>query len=101
MRKKRQADRKRRRRVEKNWKERRERKSRAVDERRTEKEREKAKKEMELKPGERDKSRTRIRNRCVETGNPRFVIRWFRRSGRRVRERALNGELPGVYKISW
>lgn len=101
MRKKRQADRKRRRRVEKNWKERRERKSRAVDERRTEKEREEAKKEMELKPGERDKSRTRIRNRCVETGNPRFVIRWFRRSGRRVRERALNGELPGVYKISW
>lgn len=101
MRKKRQADRKRRGRVEANWERRRQRKSRAVDERRTDQEREEAKKGLELKEGERDKSRTRIRNRCVETGNPRFVIRWFRRSGRRVRERALNGELPGVYKISW
>lgn len=87
--------------MEKAWKSRRERKTQAVDRRRPREVREKAKERLELKDGERDQSRTRVRNRCVETGNPRFMIRWFRRSGLRVRERALKGELPGVYKISW
>lgn len=101
MKKKRRKDKLRRERVEKSWKERMTRKARSVDGRRPKEEREKVKKRLELGSGIRDRSRTRVRNRCVDTGNPRFVIRWFRRSGRRVRERALLGELPGVYKISW
>jgi small subunit ribosomal protein S14 len=100
MRKKIKKDRKRRERVEKNWKERRRRKGKRKDRRnggRERKETEKRKKELK----EIDGKRTRVRNRCVETGNPRSVIRWFRRSGLQVRERGLQGKLPGVYKKSW
>ena len=94
-------DRNRRIQVDNMWKERRRRKAREQDERKPRDARRKAKKALELTEGERDQSKTRVRNRCVETGNPRFVIRWFRRSGLQVRERALRGKLPGVYKISW
>ena len=44
---------------------------------------------------------TKVRNRCVETGRGRSVIRWFRRSGRTVRERGRKGRLEGVYRVSW
>lgn len=50
---------------------------------------------------ERRGSRTRIQNRCVETGYSRSVQRWFRRSGRRRREKARRGELPSVTSRSW
>ena len=99
--KKRRKDRKRREAVEKNWKERRQRKRIAKDRRRSKEQREEAEKKLELVGSCRDQSITRVRNRCVDTGNPRFVVRWFRRSGLQVRERALAGKLPGVYKISW
>lgn len=101
MRKKIKKDQKRREGVERGWKKRRERKAIAVDGRKTKEERRRAKEALELKGGDRDQSRTRVRNRCVDTGNPRFVLRWFRRSGLRVREMALMGQLPGVHKISW
>lgn len=94
-------DRKRRERVEAHWSERREWKVQMNDMRRSEVEREEAGKKLELKAGERDKSKTRVRNRCVETGNARSMVRWFRRSGLKVRERAREGKLPGVYKVSW
>lgn len=45
--------------------------------------------------------RTRVRNRCVLTGNGRNVIGWYRISGRCVRERARGGKLDGVYRVSW
>ena len=99
--KKRRKDRKRREAVEESWKERIQRKMIAKDMRRSSEKREEAKRKLELEGGKRNQSRTRVRNRCVDTGNPRFVVRWFRRSGLRVRERALSGNLPGVYKISW
>lgn len=44
---------------------------------------------------------TKVRNRCVDTGRGRSVIRWFRRSGRQVRERGRKGRLGGVYRVSW
>jgi ribosomal protein S14 len=44
---------------------------------------------------------TKVRNRCVDTGRGRSVIRWFRRSGRQVRERGRKGRLEGVYRVSW
>lgn len=99
--KKRRKDRKRREKVEMHWEERMQRKIVANDMRRTKEKRVEAVKKLNLKEGERDQSRTRVRNRCVETGNPRSVMRWFRRSGLQVRERALLGKLPGVYKVSW
>jgi small subunit ribosomal protein S14 len=94
-------DRRRREKVEKYWKERMQRKAIANDMRRSKEKREEAQKRLKLDSGERDRSITRVRNRCVDTGNPRFVVRWFRRSGLRVREMALVGYLPGVYKVSW
>lgn len=94
-------DRNRREKVENHWKERMQRKAIANDMRRSKEKREEAQKRLKLDSGERDQSMTRVRNRCVDTGNPRFVVRWFRRSGLRVREMALVGELPGVYKVSW
>jgi small subunit ribosomal protein S14 len=101
MKKKIRKDRRRRKQVDQGRQERRKRKAILVDERKSREERKQASERRRLKEGERNQSRTRIRNRCVETGNPRFVIRWFRRSGLRVRERARRGKLPGVYKISW
>lgn len=50
---------------------------------------------------ERRGSRTRVQNRCVETGYSRSVQRWFRRSVRRRREKARRGELPSVTSRSW
>ncbi len=94
-------DRKRREAVERYWKERMQRKVVAKDMRRSKGEREHAEKRLILEGADRDRSITRVRSRCVDTGNPRSVIRWFRRSGLRVREIALVGNLPGVYKVSW
>ena len=49
----------------------------------------------------RDGSPTRVHNRCVETGRGRSVMRRFRRSRFVIRERGLQGRLPGVKKASW
>ena len=96
---KRKKERKKRERVEKNWKERRERKSQRKDERKERKEKEKEERKEKLE--KREGKRTRVRNRCVETGYGRSVIRWFRMTGLKVREKGLKGELPGRYKGAW
>jgi ribosomal protein S14 len=51
--------------------------------------------------GEIDGEVSKVRNRCVETGHGRSMIRWFRKSGRKVRERARRGKVEGVYGVSW
>lgn len=51
--------------------------------------------------GQREGKVTKVRNRCVETGHGRSVIRWFRKSGRKVREMARQGKLEGVFIVSW
>ena len=43
----------------------------------------------------------RIGNRCILTGRNRSVYKKFRLSRLMLRELALNGELPGIKKISW
>jgi ribosomal protein S14 len=63
--------------------------------------REKEARERKGKLGERGGEKTKVRNRCVDTGNGRSVVRWFRKSGRKVRERARRGKLEGVYRASW
>ncbi|MCP3977023.1 MAG: 30S ribosomal protein S14 [bacterium] len=49
----------------------------------------------------RDSSATRYRNRCGVSGRPRGYFRKFGMSRLALRERAHNGELPGIRKSSW
>lgn len=44
---------------------------------------------------------TRLKNRCLVTGRPRGVIRKFGMSRISFREKALEGQIPGVTKASW
>ena len=47
------------------------------------------------------KFKTRAHNRCLICGRPRAVYRKFRMCRICFRNRALNGEIPGVVKASW
>tara|TARA_Y100000589_G_scaffold255706_1_gene244745 strand:- start:127 stop:429 length:303 start_codon:yes stop_codon:yes gene_type:complete len=49
----------------------------------------------------RNSAPNRIRNRCWATGKPRGVYRDFGLCRNQLRQRAHNGELPGVVKSSW
>ncbi|MBA2350542.1 MAG: 30S ribosomal protein S14 [Burkholderiales bacterium] len=49
----------------------------------------------------RNSSPVRLRNRCALTGRPRGVYRRFGLGRNKLRELALNGEVPGVIKASW
>ena len=49
----------------------------------------------------RDSSPVRLHNRCIMTGRPRSVYRFFGLSRIKMREMALAGKLPGVLKASW
>ena len=49
----------------------------------------------------RDTSPVRLRNRCSLTGRPRGVYKKFGLSRGKLREFAMNGEIPGVTKASW
>jgi small subunit ribosomal protein S14 len=49
----------------------------------------------------RDTSPVRLRNRCSLTGRPRGVYKKFGLSRGKLREFAMNGEVPGVTKASW
>jgi small subunit ribosomal protein S14 len=49
----------------------------------------------------RDGSPTRQRNRCSITGRPHGVYRKFGLGRNKLREAAMNGEIPGLTKASW
>ena len=49
----------------------------------------------------RDASPTRQRNRCAITGRPHGVYRKFGLGRNKLREGAMNGEIPGLTKASW
>ncbi|HVC36102.1 MAG TPA: 30S ribosomal protein S14 [Candidatus Dormibacteraeota bacterium] len=49
----------------------------------------------------RNSSRTRLTNRCQETGRSRGYMRQFGLSRLSFREHASKGEIPGVTKASW
>ena len=49
----------------------------------------------------RNSAPNRVRNRCWATGKPRVVYREFGLCMNQLRQRAHNGELPGVVKSSW
>ena len=58
-----------------------------------------AQRELALLP--RNSSPNRLKNRCRITGRPRSFIRKYGLSRITFREKALNGEIPGVTKSSW
>lgn len=49
----------------------------------------------------RDSSPSRQRNRCAITGRPHGVYRKFGLGRNKLREAAMNGEIPGLTKSSW
>ncbi len=49
----------------------------------------------------RNASKSRVRNRCSQTGRPRGFLRKFGISRVSLRELALKGQIPGVVKSSW
>ena len=49
----------------------------------------------------RDGSPTRQRNRCAITGRPHGVYSKFGLGRNKLREAAMNGEIPGLTKASW
>jgi len=49
----------------------------------------------------RDGSPSRQRNRCAITGRPHGVYRKFGLGRNKLREAAMNGEIPGLTKASW
>jgi small subunit ribosomal protein S14 len=49
----------------------------------------------------RDASPTRLRNRCSITGRPKGYYRKFGLGRNKLREAAMNGDIPGLSKASW
>ena len=49
----------------------------------------------------RDSSSIRVRNRCELTGRTRGVYRKFGLSRNKLREHAMQGDIPGLVKSSW
>jgi small subunit ribosomal protein S14 len=49
----------------------------------------------------RDSSPSRCRNRCSVTGRPHGYYRKFGLARNKLREAAMNGEIPGLTKASW
>ncbi len=49
----------------------------------------------------RDASPSRQRKRCSITGRPHGVYRKFGLGRNKLREAAMNGEIPGLTKASW
>ena len=49
----------------------------------------------------RDGSPARQRSRCAITGRPHGVYRKFGLGRNKLREAAMNGEIPGLTKASW
>jgi len=55
----------------------------------------------ELQRLPRDASPVRLRNRCRTTGRPHGFYRKFGLSRNKLREAAMQGDVPGLVKASW
>jgi len=56
---------------------------------------------LEIMGMEINSNKNRLKNRCIETGRSRSILREFHISRLRFRERMRRGEMPGVRKSSW
>ncbi len=57
--------------------------------------------QVKLQKLPRNASPSRLRNRCQVTGRPHGVYRKFKLSRIKLREHAMNGDVPGLTKASW
>lgn len=62
-------------------------------------EREEAQRRLNTMP--RNSSPVRIQNRCRLTGRPHAFYRKFGLGRNKLREAAMNGDIPGLVKASW
>ena len=62
-------------------------------------ERERAQLKLQALP--RNASPVRMRNRCAVSGRPKGFYRKFGLGRNMLREAAMRGEIPGLYKASW
>ncbi len=65
----------------------------------TDDEREQAQLRLQALP--RNASPVRLRNRCAVSGRPKGFYRKFGLGRNMLREAAMRGEIPGLYKASW
>ncbi len=56
---------------------------------------------LKLQKLPRDSSPVRLQRRCQITGRPHAVYRRFGLSRNKLRELAMNGDVPGLVKSSW
>lgn len=56
---------------------------------------------LQLQKIPRNAAPTRQRRRCALTGRPRGVVRKFGLARGKLRELAMNGQIPGIVKSSW
>jgi small subunit ribosomal protein S14 len=70
-----------------------------ADQSRSQEERFEARLKLQALP--RNANPTRQRNRCAITGRPRGTYRKFGLGRTKLREFAMNGEIPGITKASW
>jgi small subunit ribosomal protein S14 len=56
---------------------------------------------LKLQQLPRNSSPTRLRSRCAVTGRPRGTYSKFGLGRNKLRQAALNGDVPGVIKASW
>ena len=64
-------------------------------------EKERAEDRIRLNKMPRDSSPSRMRNRCKLTGRPHGYYRRFGLSRNKLREAAMQGDIPGLVKASW
>ena len=57
--------------------------------------------QLKLQSLPRDSSPSRQRNRCGLTGRPHGFYRKFGLGRNKLREAAMRGDVPGLYKSSW
>ena len=57
--------------------------------------------QLKLQQLPRDSSPSRQRNRCGLTGRPHGFYRKFGLGRNKLREAAMRGDIPGLYKASW
>ena len=62
-------------------------------------EREEAQRKLNAMP--RNSSPVRVQNRCRLTGRPHAFSRKFGLGRNKLREAAMNGDIPGLVKASW
>jgi small subunit ribosomal protein S14 len=56
---------------------------------------------LKLQALPRNANPTRLRNRCQLTGRPRGVYSRFGLGRSKLRDAAMNGQVPGLVKASW